>query len=292
MKKEKSNLALIIATRWRSEVLAQTIDSALKNAVFDNELIIVADCPTWQTLKVIQERKLRFYTVYFAHCNISRSFGGWKAHREYVGFADDDIYFGPRWDEALMEIMKPNIVGSVKKWQIHESVACGYDDKSWWTFKPELLHKQIEENKHLLPDSVGYGQPITHHRETYFKHYGYTFHTSQGHGHEGQLIDRMKMIDPSSHVLKTYKSGMFHWGQGGCYSDPGHYGSEGYGRGLRLCLGCGKAKRNDTHEDEDPNSTEAFKVYKRGYTLCPDCLIAGRKDVGKFRFWDFWSREG
>jgi len=304
MKKEKSNLTLIIPTRWRSKLLAQSIDSAINNGTFENEIIIIADFPTWQTLQVIQERKLIHYTTHFAHYQMCCNFGIWKAHTDYVGICNDDVYFGPKWDEALLDIMRPKVKGGIAKyentWGIgDERYWCGFDGKDYTTFKPELLDKAIAENCHRAPVS-DLSMPVTHHRKTFFKYYGYTVHKEQAHGHERQFQARMSKADNDSESIVTWKSGLYHYGTGGAYVDPGMYypstielAQEGFCWGLRLCLGCGKAEHERYHPRNKnyPGSLEAKEVDERGYFLCDDCKSSGKKDVGKFYLWNLWPKE-
>ena len=59
--KPKSNFTIIIATRWASEYLKLCIETLKKHSDLDNEIIIAADYPSWQTLKYIQENNLPYY---------------------------------------------------------------------------------------------------------------------------------------------------------------------------------------------------------------------------------------
>ncbi len=153
MAKIKSNLTLIMMVRYATDALEQALDSYFLNSSMDNELIIIADRPSWQTLKVLQDRRITHYTVSFTHYFICCNFGAWKAHREYVAFINDDVFFGPGWDVALMDVMAPNVQGSVFRYECNNNFCCGYKGKGdLKSFQPELLYKAIEENKNKSPD--------------------------------------------------------------------------------------------------------------------------------------------
>ncbi len=269
MSKEKSNLSLIIVTRYASDMLELALNSYFLNSYLDNELIVVADRPSWQTLKVLQERKIPHYTVPFAHFFLSCNFGGWKAHREYVGFVNDDVYFGPGWDVALMEIAAPNVQAAVFRYECPNGYCCGYDHKDIKSFKPELLDEAIEKNKHKMTNCSS-GFPTTHHRETFFKYHGYTFHGGQGSGHELHWVNRVRKDDPAARHLRTFKSGIFHFGSGGNRDNIDNYSELGFRRGVKLCFGCGKWEFPQAIDELNRawvRTPEFKEIYERGYWL-------------------------
>lgn len=291
--KEKSNLSVIIVTRWASEFLKIALHSYFKNSYYDNELIVIADCPSWQTLKVLQEQEINHYTVYFANWDISANFGAFKAHKEYISLSNDDVFYGPHWDKYVLEIMRPNVFGGVGRYELNNGYPCGYIAPDISTFDENLFYAEIEKKKHL-PDHIGgVGFALVHHRENFFKYYGYTFHTSQGHGHERKLQRRQSKGLPGFQTIQSMKSGVYHFSSGGNRDGakipvPVEDYKLGFRNGLLLCLGCGY---KETGWGSDESSKEATEIAERGYFLCKDCKDAGRSDVGKFRLWDSWPRE-
>lgn len=104
--KPKSNFTIIIATRWASEYLKLCIETLKKHSDLDNEIIIAADYPSWQTLKYIQENNLPYILTNFGHQCMAWNTAAQFSTREYIAITGDDVVFGPGWDTALTEIAR------------------------------------------------------------------------------------------------------------------------------------------------------------------------------------------
>ena len=100
-------------------------------------------------------------------------------------------------------------------------------------------------------------------------------------------------------MLKSFKSGIFHYGGMGNVDkslQPVLFDSSrdlGYAIGLKICLGCGKKEAIPKGEEESKwiHSEDSEDVFKRGYWLCSDCKSKGIKDIGKFKLWNYWPKE-
>jgi len=277
MIKPKSDLSLIINTRWASEFLIQALDSYEKYSDLENELIIIADNPSWQTLKVLQERKLHYYVVHFCNLDMADNYGAKQATRKYVGFINDDVFFGPHWDSVLMDLMnsKPHIMGSVYRLETPRNFSCGYDDKiGIQSFSEELFLKSLEDVK-KLPISNGIGAPTCVPRKDFFECFGLTFHVGHGHGHERQLESRMLKKYPDFISPVTTKAGIYHFCSGGNRDKLLTFDLEEHKDlrdGLLLCLACGK-KVWQVHDKKI--AEEEREAWQRGYWLCPECKAKG-----------------
>ncbi|MCK4500965.1 glycosyltransferase family 2 protein [Candidatus Babeliales bacterium] len=305
--KPKSNLSVIIVTRYASEWLELCLASLEKNSYYDNELIIVCDFPSWQTIKVLEDRLAKgqifsYYPTAFGQYDLCCDYGDWKAHGEYVSICNDDVWFGPNWDKAIMDFMHPACFGSLFRYECNTGHGYIYDFGKLETFKEKEVLKLIEEHKHQ-PDHWQIGYPLVHHRENFFKYYGYTFHCTHGWGHERQLEHRQNYGTEELPPLEGYESkqgfqsAMYHFGATGnqdhMCSPVNNLKGERWAlsEGWKICLGCGKNENGWGSTTDKEDYKKCDEVWKRGYWLCDKCKDAGIKDVKKFRPWDFWLRE-
>ena len=272
--KTGSKISLIIATRWASDVLRLCIKSIRENAVYsDNELIVIADLPSWQTIKVLQEAQQRYYTVPYGHLFMSYNEGARRATKEYFAFANDDMIFGPCWDEALMEIMKePHTLGSLYRMERNTGYDMfGYDGKDPKTFDYDKFCTYVAKNSSEKMEST-HAAPTTCLAKYFWKVRGFTFHTGHGHGHENQLEKRLT-IQCGVYPRRTSLSAIYHFGAAGNQDQlqENLWGQEAqycYRSGLLICDRC-RVQREGFGGDEASKDAETVKV--RGYWMCENC---------------------
>ena len=296
MSKPKSELSLIINTRYASTLLAKALDSYHKYSDLDNEVIIVADNPSWQTLKLLQERKINYYVVHFCNLDMADNFGASKAHRKYVGFINDDVFFGPHWDTVLMDLMhqREHMIGGLYRLEINHGFPCGYHSGNKEEFDEDLFLRSLEEVK-KLPINNGIGAPTCINKKDYFEQFGLTFHISHGHGHERQLESRMVQRYKSMGFISpvSTQAGIFHYGSGG---NEDHMPIDSLDHltdmreGILFCFGCGSKKWQYPYGQ--PVGEKEKAVWKRGYYLCPDCEANNEPVKDYFLPWNNFTIHG
>ncbi len=302
--KPKSDLSLIINTRYASQFLSLALDSYDKYSDLDNELIVIADRPSWQTLKVLQERKLYYYVVNYCNLDMADNYGAYRATRKYVGFINDDVFFGPHWDSVLMDSMNsyPHSMGGLFRVESNTGFSCGYDPKiGIHSFSEKLFLRALKEIK-KYPIKHGIGAPTCVSKKDFLECFGLTFHLSYGQGHERQLESRMVRRYPGANSYVSTKTGIFHFSCAGnrdrmfihdykksvdgivSYEDGKE--DRNIRDGLYLCFGCGKrvwpkvlTGKSCTVEDQE--------VWKRGYWLCPECK---KKNGAPKPHWMPWNQ--
>lgn len=111
-------VSVIIPTFNRAHLLAETIDSILKQTFGDFELIVVDNCSSDNTEGVVKahtDKRIR----YFIHQNngviaVNRNYGISKAHGQYIAFCDDDDLWMPeKLERQLQEFQKDEHLGLV-----------------------------------------------------------------------------------------------------------------------------------------------------------------------------------
>ena len=99
--------SIIIPNYNRAKVISNAIDSVLRQTYTNFELIIVDDCSTDNSLKVISEYKDERINVFQMEINsgaaAARNFGINKSSGDFISFLDSDDYYEP---EFLLETIK------------------------------------------------------------------------------------------------------------------------------------------------------------------------------------------
>jgi len=114
MIKQKSNLSVIVPVRWESRKLKHCLKSLIEWSKYDNEIIVIADDPTWETMKVLQEFGMEYTLVQVHNQYRNWDFGAQKATREYLMFIQADHIYSPHWDEHLLSrVTNNNLVGTI-----------------------------------------------------------------------------------------------------------------------------------------------------------------------------------
>lgn len=270
--KPKSRMSIVLVTKWASNYLKLCLDSLEKNSVYDNELIIVCDDPSWQTVKLLQDRDLPYWTTMFGNLWLNSNFGAKKATREYIGFLNDDVYMGPRWDEAMEEIIAPNVLGSLANLNLNNSphhfgfktVEGMYDVSK---FDPAAFDDFCVKNATPVRQSF-FWMPHVVTKDVFYRYGGFTYYSSQGCGHEIEFENRAK--SDGLVVVTSYKSYMYHFGNAG-NRDGVRTQNRAIWRshGFFGCSSCGNVTPNETGADSGLPEIEFIK--KSGYWLCEKC---------------------
>lgn len=212
--KRDSDISLILVTKYSSDALTLCLDSYFRNSELNHELIIIVDNPSWQVLKVLQEKKLNYRLVdtghFFRNCNI----GAEKATRRYVGFINDDIVFGPSWDIPIQKFIEThrNALISSNLLNPNSGYFFGYKcDKNFSTFDIS----EFEEFAHKASDRKDFDwffwMPLLIPTAIFRKYGGFTTFNSHGHGHEMNLENIIKNKEKLS-VVTVMASTLFHFG--------------------------------------------------------------------------------
>lgn len=263
----KSNLSIVLVTKYAHRFLDLCLRSYEKNSVDENELIIVCDQPSWQTLKLLQEKNLSYYLTNYNHFFMACNFGARKATREYVGFLNDDVYLGPRWDEAIEEIMAPDVLACVRNINSIDGPNFGYDRamRDISRFDVLAFEEYCLKNRSDRIDSF-FWMPLVINKNIFFDFGGFTYYNHHAHGHEIQLENRVKRAE--GRVVTSNKSFLFHFGNVGDHDKMPSPEHKFFYRGFFGCSMCGRIEQNA--ENLDSGDTVEF-IQANGYWLCDEC---------------------
>lgn len=266
----KSRLSIILITKQAHKYLDLCLQSIQKNSIYDNEIIIVCDQPSWQTLKLLQERQMGYYLTNYNHFFMACNFGAKKATREYVGFINDDVYFGPRWDEALEEIVAPDVLACIYNVNHDNGPTFGYNRPihNLEDFNVNAFEEYCINNR---SDNIEdhFWMPLVIKKDIFFDHGGFTYFSAMGHGHEVELENRIKNDYPlNAKVKASHRGFLFHFGS---TSNRDDYWDKNdfFKLGFFGCVNCGKIiPNNDPHLD---TGTIMNSIKTNGYWLCGEC---------------------
>lgn len=227
-------ISVIIATRFASEALDLLLESLFKYQKFDNEIIVIADTPSWQTLYLLQEKKgfmhggnskHRYYIVNHRHLEMNWNYGVDLSTFDYLAFSNDDAIVGPDWDVAIIDTMNnskrkivflPQYQFPIKsdpnfrdfgspEWKNSEWAQSARKSSlglfNWDNFEREIKNMRIYGDKSVF---------WCMHRELFNLAHGYTFSAPHPLGNELAMIDRCVKIHNASTIM-TKTSGCFHW---------------------------------------------------------------------------------
>lgn len=276
MDKNKSDISLILVTKYSSSSLALCLDSFSRNSVLSHELIIVADNPAWQVLKVLQDRQMDYLLVqtghFFRNCNI----GAQKATRKYVGFVNDDIVFGPQWDVPLQkfidEYKRPALISS-NLLTPNNGFYFGYDPaKGISTFDLSEFEEYAKNALARTDVKSFFWMPLLIPKDIFSKYHGFTTFSSHGHGHEN-VLENILVKKENLSVNTIMSSSLFHFGALGD-TDNMHPKYKHYCPGYFKCTLCGKEEEGVFN---DADSGPEIDKLRNGYQwVCKSC----RKGAG------------
>lgn len=276
-----SDLSVVLITKCASSALDRCLNSIYRNSYFSNELIIVCNNPSWQTVRLLQERHLQYWIVPFEHLFIAWNFGAELATRKYISFLHDDILVGPGWDSAALSIAGDGILGSIahisglevirSDFQIGNSgIFGGKDTTSEIGYDPGTM--SVDDQKFDLwckkksRDLIEgyYWPPYIHNRLDFLKD-EFSFHAYYRLGHEIDFENRYKR--DGWKVKTSYRSFIFHFGATGNTDNlPAEYFGGQLTNGVRICTSCG------IHvEGVNSDHPDYVLAHKAGYWLCEKC---------------------
>ena len=288
-------ISVLISTRYASEVLDILIESLLKYQKLDNEIIVVADNPSWQVIKLLQDRgfilgpcnrdageRLQYHIVNHRQMEQNWNYGTDFATHEYLAFCPDDCVVGPNWDEAIMKKMD----GSKRKIvQLHMFQRCTpVDHPTYMDFGvPEWKYSDVHRNALVspikgwdwdkferecenAPKDVG-GVFWVLHRELFELVGRYTFHAGHPLGQELSMYERCLKLYGAPRVAAD-TSCLFHWGSQG--NSDHQISSLSISNGFFDCSVCGHLDPGIKSEfyNKDPRSMIHLRT---GLYLCERC---------------------
>lgn len=237
-----SDISLVLVTKYSSGTLELCLDTLSRNSALNHELIIVTDDPSWQVIKVLQDKQIDYTLVktghFFRNCNI----GAEKATRNYVGFVNDDVVFGPQWDVPLQKFIdihkKPKLISS-NLVSPSRDFYFGYNpSKGISTFN--LSEFEEYAKKSLTREDVEsfFWMPLLIPRHIFSKYGGFTTFSSHGHGHEN-VLENILIKKENLKVRTIMSSTLFHFGSVN-NTDNMHKKYIHYCQGYFKCSLCGK----------------------------------------------------
>lgn len=116
-----NSLSVILPVRWDSILLTHWLDMYEHYSELPNELIIVADQPTWETLRVLQIRRLKYYLTETSNFYENLNYGSTFATKDYICFMHEDFHFSPGWDRNILRRMTKNAWGGAFKLGVSDS---------------------------------------------------------------------------------------------------------------------------------------------------------------------------
>lgn len=240
-------ISVIVATRFASEFLDLLLESLLKFQKYDNEIIVIADTPSWQTLKLLQNKnfilgptnnKKCYYITNNRHLEMNWNYGVEYAHYEYLGFSNDDVVIGPDWDVEIIKQMNNSRRKIVFLPQFQANIATDVNFRNFgapeWKYAPQKREERINTiRQHLDNDNfdfnIGFNwnefekacrNPVIYgdmgvfwvlHKELFELVHRYTFSAPHPLGNEIAMFGRcQKIYNSTLDMVKTTAS--FHWG--------------------------------------------------------------------------------
>lgn len=192
-------LSIILPVRWDSELLSHWLEMYERYSILpDNELIIIADQPTWETLRVLQKKCLKYHLVENSNLYTNWNLGAKLATRDFLMFMQEDYHFSPKYDYHILRRMEQNPKswgGAFKLAPIDSdpvrSVSNIYNPPHFCREEGNILSFDFSawENYCLLrsEDKIIPGHPLmyTFNKEIFDKIYGFGtgFSTVNGHIH-------------------------------------------------------------------------------------------------------------
>jgi len=271
IEKKNSDMSLVLVTKYSSKTLEICLDSFFRNSELNHEFIVIADNPSWQVLKILQERKLNYQLVntdhFFRNCNI----GAEKATRRYVGFINDDIVFGPSWDKPIQQFIEThqNALISSNLLDPNKGYFFGYKcDKNFSLFNILEFEEFARKASDRKDFDCFFWMPLLIPTTIFKKHNGFTTFSSQGHGHEINFEDIIKNKE-HLHVATVMSSTIFHFG---ATWNTDNLDSKYYRSKISFfkCFVCGKEEEG-LFNDVDSGIPEIDKLRNGEPWICFSC---------------------
>lgn len=280
--KTKSNITIGVITKYASNALEYFLDSLFKN--LDNsdefELLVLCDNPSWQTLKLLQERKIPYITVKTGHSHMNWNELMKFSSNDFVVCVNDDVVWGPNLYSSFIDLYNindKNKIYSIGFLERNNGHKFNYEKNNLKSFNYDEFYNYCEKNKNGI--KYEYGKkiflPWAMHKEFFYKFGPFTHHTHRIYPHEIHFLERAQIVDKEICVVTNYNSYVYHFSDAGNLDNmPDYhliYGGifKDYRYGIFKCKNCGyELIRND---DGHNNGKECDFVVKHGYWLCENC---------------------
>jgi hypothetical protein len=291
-----SGISFIISTRWASEVLELQLDSLEYSKNFDNEIIVICDNPSWQVLKLLQDRGFihgkNYFIVNHGHLDQNLDWGVDKANRDYICLSPDDIVFCKDFDRivlAEMDESKNRIV--TPAYYVGNTSGLMFRDFGFpkWKYLAGKPGEGFNFNKFYDEPKPSFRYAISccgscpvqvMHKDVYKKINGLTFCSPHSQGHEIEMLARALRLYQIERVI-SWKATMFHFGT--IANTDGQNSAMHISRGHFKCNICGHL--DPSEGDKEHFGTERGRIVLRtGLYLCDRCKKDGWKinaKVGK-----------
>lgn len=269
MVKRESDISLVLVTKYASEVLKICLDSFFRNSKINHELIIIADDPSWQVIKVLQDRLLDYEIVSTGHFFLNCNIGAKKATRKYIGFVNDDVVFGPSWDVSLQMFIDTQRTAllSSNLLTTNNGYSFGYQPYDFNTFNVSDFERYARGALKRTDIDSHFWMPLLVPKIMFDKYNGYTTFSSQGYGHENNLenIIRKKENIP---VITIMASTIYHFGASSNMDKLNRkYGHPNFG--YFICTKCGKEEKgifNDADQGKEMDNLRTGNPW-----ICFEC---------------------
>ena len=273
-------ISYIISTRYGSVFLKLLLQSIERGSNYNNQIIVIADRPSWQILKVLRDRNMALGLDYFIvdHGHLCRNldFGVKYAKFDYLCLTCADIIFSKNFDLGLVNTFKcsnePLIFPAFYNGNTNNN--SGYinlgRNKLIWDGKNMDWDKfdNIKVNRQYAFRCCG-SPPVTIvHKNSYKQANGLTYHNAHPYGQELMFYERIKQLQIEVKYIDNIY--FYHFGGGG-NSDQQIYTEEyGIDIGVLKCANCNKLENNDNCKAN--NDTELGQsIRKTGLYLCNEC---------------------
>lgn len=281
-------ISYIISTRWASEILEIQLNSIRDNCtMYPKELKIICDMPSWQTLKLLQDRGLQhgidYYIVNHGHLDQNLDWGVSKANYNYICLTPDDMVLAKDFDKHMMKHMGNSnnrivtpayFVGNTPnspmyrnfgypKWKYsHESRfdGNGFDYEKFYNYP-------VPHSTYTI-DACGSSPLQLMHKDVYKKVHGLTFCSPHAQGHEIELMARAWQKYRVEKIM-ALEAIAFHFGTIG-NTDAMNSTGDVVSKGHFKCTVCGKL--DPSLGNEEHFKTERGRIILRtGLYLCERC---------------------
>jgi len=96
--------SIIICTHKGSKYLEILYNSLINNSDsrLDHEIIIIADDPSWETIKYLQDNRIQYHITNLRCPYKAWNYGASLAQKDWLCFLVEDVYAAKGWDSGLL----------------------------------------------------------------------------------------------------------------------------------------------------------------------------------------------
>ncbi len=186
-------ISIILCLRWDTDVAKIWYKLYQKYATLDNEIILILDSPTWQTLQFCQENKLKYFLVETNNQYENWNFGAKQATKEFLMFTQEDHHLSPNFDVNILKHMNEKSWGGAFELHVTDSDPIRSCNGQHFCDEEDniLSFNTTKWENFVLPryrDGITYGDPIDYciHKGTFEKILGFgksPYSSPSGHIH-------------------------------------------------------------------------------------------------------------